>query len=62
MNAIFVDTTSAADDLTGKSCQANYFRVGHNDSAFVNSLRSLLKENPAKTWDLYMADYALGHD
>ena len=28
----------------------------------VNSLRSLLKENPAKTWDLYMADYALGHD
>ena len=62
MNALFLDTTAASDDLTGKNCQANYFRVGHNDSAFVNSLRSLLKENPAKTWDLYMADYALGHD
>ncbi len=25
LNALFLDTTAASDDLTGKNCQANYF-------------------------------------
>ena len=62
MNALFLDTTAASDDLTGKSCQQNYFRVGLNDSTFINGVRTLLKESGVKSWDLFMADYALGHD
>ena len=62
LNALFLDTTAASDDLTGKNCQQNYFRVGLNDSSFVNGVRALLKESGTKSWDLFMADYALGHD
>ena len=62
MNALFLDTTGAADDLTGKSCQQNYFRIGVNDSFYINGFRALLKQSSVKSWDLIMGDYALGHD
>lgn len=62
MNALFLDTTAASDDLTGKNCTQNYFRVGLNDTTFINGVRALLKDSGVKTWDLFMADYALGHD
>jgi branched-chain amino acid transport system substrate-binding protein len=62
LNALFLDTTAATDGLTGKNCQANYFRVGASDSIFVNGLRSQIKQSGIKTWDLFMADIALGHD
>lgn len=62
LNALFLDMTAASDDLTGKNCQANYFRIGASDSTFINGLRSLVKQSGVKSWDLLMADYALGHD
>ena len=62
MNALFLDTTGAADDLTGKGCQQNYFRIGVNDSFYINGFRALLKQSSVKSWDLIMGDYALGHD
>jgi branched-chain amino acid transport system substrate-binding protein len=62
LNALFLDTTAASDDLTGKNCQANYFRIGTNDSMVMNGLRAQVKQSGIKTWDLLMADYAVGHD
>ncbi|MDY7546132.1 ABC transporter substrate-binding protein [Glaciimonas sp. CA11.2] len=62
MNVLFLDSTAASDDLTGKNCQKNYFRVGLNDTTFINGVRALLKDSGTKSWDLFMGDYALGHD
>lgn len=62
MNALLLDTTAATDDLTGKNCQANYFRIGVNDSYYINGYRALLKQSGIKSWDLIAGDYALGHD
>ena len=62
MNALLLDTTAATDDLTGKNCQANYFRIGVNDSYYINGYRTLLKQSGIKSWDLIAGDYALGHD
>lgn len=61
LDAIFVDTTASADDLTGKSCQPNYFRVGVNDLTTMNGFREVVKASGIKTWDLLLADYASGH-
>jgi branched-chain amino acid transport system substrate-binding protein len=62
LNALFLDATAASDDLTGKNCSANYFRIGTNDSMVMNGLRAQLKQSGVKSWDLLMADYAVGHD
>jgi branched-chain amino acid transport system substrate-binding protein len=62
LNALFLDATAASDDLTGKNCSANYFRIGTNDSMVMNGLRAQLKQSGIKSWDLLMADYAVGHD
>ena len=62
MNALFLDTTAAADDLTGKNCQPNYFRIGVSDGYYIKGFRTLLKQSGTKSWDLLMGDYALGHD
>lgn len=62
LNALFIDATAASDDLTGKNCGQNYFRVGITDGMQVNSLREQTKASGVKTWDLLMADIAVGHD
>ena len=62
MNALFIDATAASDDLTGKNCGPNYFRVGITDGMQVNSFRELAKQSGIKSWDLMMADIAVGHD
>jgi branched-chain amino acid transport system substrate-binding protein len=62
MNALFIDATAASDDLTGKNCGPNYFRVGITDGMQVNSIRELAKQSGIKSWDLMMADIAVGHD
>ena len=62
MNALFVDATAASDDLTGKNCGPNYFRIGITDGMQVNSFRELAKQSGVKSWDLMMADIAVGHD
>jgi ABC-type branched-subunit amino acid transport system substrate-binding protein len=62
LNALFIDATAASDDLTGKNCTPNYFRVGITDGMQVNSFREMAAKSGIKTWDLMMADIAVGHD
>jgi branched-chain amino acid transport system substrate-binding protein len=62
LNAILIDSTTIADDLTGKSCQHNYFRTSGSDSMTNNALRSVIKKSGGKTWNLIAPDYAMGHD
>jgi branched-chain amino acid transport system substrate-binding protein len=62
LNALFVDATAASNDLTGKNCTPNYFRVGVTDGMQVNAFVDLAKQSGIKSWDLMMADIAVGHD
>ncbi|WP_213956897.1 ABC transporter substrate-binding protein [Variovorax sp. dw_954] len=62
LNALFIDATAASDDLTGKNCGENYFRVGITDGMMVNSFREQTLKSGIKNWDLLMADIAVGHD
>ncbi len=62
MNALFIDATAASDDLTGKNCGPNYFRIGITDGMMVNSFREMAEQSGIKSWDLMMADIAVGHD
>lgn len=62
MSALFLDATANADDLTGKDCGKNYFRVSMSDTMLMNSIRDMVKESGLKTWDILVADYAVGHD
>ncbi len=62
LNALYLDATAASDDLTGKNCNANYFRVGISDSSQVQVWRDLAQRNGAKTFDLMMADMAAARD
>jgi branched-chain amino acid transport system substrate-binding protein len=62
LNALFIDDTAASNDLTGKGCTPNYFRVGITDGMQVKAFIELAKQSGVKSWDLMMADIAVGHD
>jgi branched-chain amino acid transport system substrate-binding protein len=62
LNALYLDATAASDDLTGKNCNPNYFRVGISDSSQVQMWRDLAQRNGVKTFDLMMADMAAARD
>jgi branched-chain amino acid transport system substrate-binding protein len=62
LNALFVDDTAASNDLTGKGCTPNYFRIGITDGMQVKTFIELAKRSGVKSWDLMMADIAVGHD
>ena len=62
LNALYLDATAASDDLTGKACNPNYFRVGISDSSQVQVWRDLAQRQGAKTFDLMMADMAAARD
>lgn len=62
LNALYLDATAASDDLTGKNCNPNYFRVGISDSSQVQMWRELAQRNGVKSFDLMMADMAAAHD
>ncbi|HRH85268.1 MAG TPA: ABC transporter substrate-binding protein [Rubrivivax sp.] len=62
LDALYLDATAASDDLTGKNCAANYFRVGISDSSQVQVWRELAQRNGAKSFDLLMADIAAARD
>jgi len=47
LNALFLEATAASDDLTGKACTPNYFRVTVNDSITVGGLRTMVKDSGA---------------
>ena len=62
LNALFLDATAASNDLTGKNCTPNYFRIGVTDGMQVNAFVDLAKQSGIKSWDLMMGDIAVGHD
>jgi branched-chain amino acid transport system substrate-binding protein len=62
LNALFIDDTAASNDLTGKNCTQNYFRIGITDGMQVKTFIALAKRSGVKSWDLMMADIAVGHD
>ncbi len=62
LNALFVDDTAASNDLTGKGCTQNYFRIGITDGMQVKTFIELAKRSGVRSWDLMMADIAVGHD
>ncbi|MFT3821255.1 MAG: ABC transporter substrate-binding protein [Rubrivivax sp.] len=62
LNALYIDATAASDDLTGKACGRNYFRVGINDSSQVAVWLELAKRQGAKTFDIMNADMAAARD
>lgn len=62
LNALYLDASAASDDLTGKACNPNYFRVGIADSSQVIVWKELAKRNNVKTFDLMMSDMAAARD
>ena len=62
LNALMVEVFAQADGMTGKGCNANYFRANVNDSMLMNAAGQFLKEKGVKTWDIIAVDYASGRD
>ena len=62
LNALYFDATAASDDLTGKSCNPNYFRVGIPDSSQVIVWKELAQRNNVHTFDIMMSDIAAARD
>lgn len=62
LNAIYLDATAASDELTGKSCNPNYFRIGITDSSQVQVWKELARRNGVKSFDLLMSDIAAARD
>ena len=62
LNALYLDATAASDDLTGKACAQNYFRIGISDSSNVQVWRELAQRQGVKSFDLMMADIAAARD
>jgi len=62
LNALYIDASAASDELTGKACGRNYFRVGITDSAQVGVWLELAKRQGVKTFDIMNADMAAAHN
>lgn len=62
LNAIYLDASAASDELTGKSCNPNYFRIGVPDSAHVMVWKELMARNNIKSVDMMMSDMAAARD
>ncbi|MEO8299498.1 MAG: ABC transporter substrate-binding protein [Burkholderiales bacterium] len=62
MNALLIDSTTAADALVGKQCSQNYFRIAMSDAMIMQANREIVKKSGVKNWDILAADYAAGHD
>jgi branched-chain amino acid transport system substrate-binding protein len=62
LNALMVEVYAQADGMTGKGCNANYFRANVNDSMLMNAVGQFLKDKPIKKWDIIAVDYSSGRD
>lgn len=61
LNALLLDPISNIGELTGKGCQANYFRFSQNEYMISAALQSMMQQSGIKTWNILAADYAAGH-
>jgi branched-chain amino acid transport system substrate-binding protein len=62
LNALMIEVFAQADGMTGKGCNANYFRANVNDSMIMNAVGQFLKDKPVKKWDVIAVDYSSGRD
>ncbi len=60
MNVLLIDSYAQANDLGGKGCVPNYFRVNTPDALTTRMMEDYVKTTGAKTWNLISADYASG--
>ncbi len=60
LNVIQIDHYAQSNDLMGKSCAPNYFRVNTPDALTTRMMQDYVKQTGAKTWNLISADYAAG--
>lgn len=61
LNALMLETTANSAELIGKSCNSNYFHLVNTDGMMIEALRPVVTQSGAKTWNLLLPDYALGH-
>ena len=61
LNVILIDAYAQSNDLIGKSCAPNYFRVNTVDAVTTRMMEDYVKQTGAKSWNLISADYAAGH-
>ncbi len=62
LNALMVEVYAQADQMTGKACNPNYFRVNVNDSMLMNAVGEFLEDKSIKSWDIIAVDYSSGRD
>ena len=62
LDALMIEVYAQADGMTGKGCNANYFRANVNDSMIMKAVGQFLKDKPVKKWDIIAVDYASGRD
>ncbi|WP_134765203.1 ABC transporter substrate-binding protein [Nocardioides sp. 1609] len=62
LGGVYVDFTAQGNDLTGKGCQAGYFRVTSNAAAFARLAATVAKGTEVKKWAFIGSDYGFGRD
>lgn len=60
LNVLFIDHYAQSNDLLGKACVPNYFRVNTPDAVTTRMMQDYVKSTGAKTWNLISVDYAAG--
>ncbi len=61
LNVVFIDHYAQSNELMGKGCNPNYFRVNTPDAVITKVMEDYVKGTGAKTWNLISPDYASGH-
>lgn len=60
LNVLLIDHYAQSNDLMGKSCAPNYFRVNTPDAVSTRMMQDFVKSSGSKTWNLISMDYASG--
>ncbi len=61
LNVIFLDHYAQSNELMGKGCHPNYFRINTPDAVITRVMEDYVKASGVKTWNLISPDYASGH-
>jgi len=62
LNVLMMDISSNSSQLIGKACGRNYFHLTTTDDMAVAALQPIVQQSGARTWNLLLPDYALGHN
>ena len=61
LNVVFIDHYAQSNELMGKGCHPNYFRVNTPDAVTTKLMEDYVKASGVKTWNMISPDYAAGH-